>query len=90
MSELSRSFVVTKKEGLHMRPADAFVRAASRFDCHVDVASGGRVVNGKSVMGVLLLGACCGTEIVVHTRGDDAEACMDALAAVIEAEFGKQ
>jgi phosphocarrier protein len=70
--------------GLHARAAARFVHAASGFACKVKVGRGGREVDGKSIMGLLLLAASQGSEITISADGPDEEAAVSALCALIE------
>lgn len=70
--------------GLHARAAARFVHTASAFACRVKVGRGGREVDGKSVMGLLLLAAAKGSEITITADGPDEEAAVVALCALIE------
>jgi phosphocarrier protein len=70
--------------GLHARAAARFVHAASGFVCRVKVGRGGREVDGKSIMGLLLLAASQGSEITISAEGPDEDAAITALCALIE------
>lgn len=70
--------------GLHARAAARFVHAASAFACRIRVGRGGREVDGKSIMGLLLLAASRGSEIIISADGPDEEAAVAALCALIE------
>lgn len=70
--------------GLHARAAARFVHAASSFACRIRVGRGGREVDGKSIMGLLLLAASRGSEIIISADGPDEEAAVAALCALIE------
>ena len=85
-----RTFVIINSLGLHARAAAQLVQTANRFRSEVLVEKDGMEVNGKSIMGVLTLAAAQGTHIDVACEGDDAEAAMAALAAVIENGFGEK
>ena len=78
--------------GLHARPAMAFVDAASRFECEVHVrrTDGDEVVDGKSIMQMLLLAATQGTEIEIGAEGPDAAAAVDALVKLVESRFDEE
>lgn len=75
--------------GLHARAATKFVQLASKFPCEVSVSKDGHDVNGKSIMGVLMLVAAKGTSIVVRARGPQAEAACEALARLVDDKFGE-
>jgi len=70
--------------GLHARAAARFVHAASGFGCRIKVGRGGREVDGKSIMGLLLLAASKGSEITITADGADEEAAVSALCGLIE------
>jgi phosphocarrier protein len=73
--------------GLHARAAAKFVHTAGRFTAHVQVARGGREVDGKSIMGLLLLAAAQGSSIRITTDGTDEEDALHALCALVERGF---
>jgi phosphocarrier protein len=75
--------------GLHARPAAEFVKTAGRFQAHVTVRKNSMEVNGKSIMGMMMLAAECGSEILIRAEGEDAEAALVALAALVAAGFGE-
>jgi phosphocarrier protein len=78
---------ITNPLGLHARAAARFVHAACAFSCEIRVACGARVMDGKSIMGLLLLAAARGSEIVISTNGPDEEAALDALADLVARGF---
>ena len=82
--EVSARVSVTNRYGLHARPAAEFVKLASRFRSEVWVEKDGLEVNGKSIMGVLMLAAESGSELRLRIVGDDAEAALESLAHLIE------
>ena len=83
----SRAVRVTNALGLHARAAARFVHAASAFSAQIRVACGPRVMDGKSIMGLLLLAASQGTEILVSADGPDEAAAVDALCQLVERGF---
>ncbi len=85
----SRSVTVANKLGLHARAAARFVHLASRFQARVSVSRGSQVMDGKSIMGILLLAAATGTVLTVSTDGEDELAALEALCGFIEAGFGE-
>jgi phosphocarrier protein len=89
-TEVSRLVSVTNRYGLHARPAAEFVKLASRFRSEVWVEKDGLEVNGKSIMGVLMLAAEAGSTLRLRTVGDDAHAALDALAHLIERGLAEQ
>ena len=86
----SREFPIVNEKGMHARAAAEFTRVAGRFQSGIFVARDGLEVNGKSIMGVLMLAAHCGSSIVVRAEGPDADAALDALQALVEARFGEE
>ncbi len=85
----SHSVTVRNTLGLHARAAAKFVHAASRYEAHVRVARERRVMDGKSIMGILLLAAGCGTEITISAEGVDEDAAIDTLIRLVESGFGE-
>ena len=75
--------------GLHARAATKFVQLAAKFNCDVDIEKDEQVVNGKSIMGILMLVAAKGTTIIVRTRGPQASECLAALADLVRGRFGE-
>ncbi len=88
MSEIDRTVTIRNRLGLHARPAGEFVKTASKFESKITIAKGELKVNGKSIMGVMTLAAECGSKVTVRAEGDDAESAVDALAEVLDREFG--
>jgi phosphocarrier protein HPr len=80
---------IVNRLGLHARAAAKFVTCANQFGSIVQVERDGRKVNGKSIMGVMMLAAACGTSIFVEVDGDDEEAAMAALTALVQDRFGE-
>jgi phosphocarrier protein HPr len=85
----SRSVTVVNQLGMHARAAAKFVHLATRFESRVRVARDGREMDGKSIMGILLLAAARGSTIAISADGDDERAAVDALAALVEGGFGE-
>lgn len=88
-STAEKTFKIVNKLGLHARAAALFVQAASRFDSEIFVAKNGQEVNGKSIMGILILAAAQGCEIKLKVDGGDAHAALSALGELIENGFGE-
>jgi phosphocarrier protein len=86
---IRRELRIRNRLGLHARAAARFVHTASGFRARVTAGRDGRVMDGKSILGILLLAAPQGTVIEVTTEGEDEEAAMDALAALVEGGFGE-
>ena len=76
--------------GLHARAATRFVQLASKYPCEVAVTKDGQRVNGKSIMGVLMLVASIGTSITIEAHGSRAEEAGKALVALVESKFGEE
>jgi phosphocarrier protein len=88
--ELSLDVVVENTLGLHARPASLFVKLASRFAAEITIGRDGHVSDGKSIIGVLMLGAGPGTTLSLTARGQDARQALDALEALFRSRFGEE
>jgi len=84
-----RVLKIVNEKGLHARASAKFVELVEQFDAEAEVEKDGMSVSGDSIMGLLMLAASRGTEINVRTEGAQAEALMDALAALIDDKFGE-
>jgi len=84
----SRSAVVSNELGLHARAAARFVHLATQFASQIRVGRNGRMMDGKSIMGILLLAAARGTPLTITAHGPDETAAADALASLVESGFG--
>jgi phosphocarrier protein HPr len=80
---------ISNKLGLHARASAKLTKLAGSYPCEVWLARGERRVNAKSIMGVMMLAAGLGTEIVVETHGEREQEAMDALLALITDKFGE-
>jgi phosphocarrier protein HPr len=80
---------IVNKYGLHARPAAELVKLANRFASEVWIRKDDVEVSGKSIMGVMMLAAECGSTVHLRARGDDAQAAVDALAELIRNRFGE-
>lgn len=85
-----RSVVIQNKYGLHARPAAEFVKAAHAFDCDVWVRKDDLEVNGKSIMGMMMLAAERGSEIMIRASGADAEEALEKLVGLVDSRFGEE
>lgn len=85
-----RNVTIINRLGLHARAAARFVNEACAFDADISLERAGQTVNGKSIMGVMMLAASPGTELVIHAEGDDAEAALDALETLIANRFDEE
>lgn len=86
----SRAVTVTNGLGMHARAAARFVRLASRYRARISVARDGRTIDGKSIMGILLLAASRGTIITISAEGSDEADAVEALAALVSSGLGEQ
>lgn len=86
---IEREAKVINSLGLHARPAAQLVKLASTFTSDVELVKEGVPVNGKSIMGVMMLAAECGSTIIVRTNGADAESAMTAIVDLIATGFGE-
>lgn len=84
-----RSVQIVNKMGLHARPAAELVKTASRFACDITISRDDLEVNGKSIMGVMMLAAEFGASITIKASGADADAAVEAIAALVAARFGE-
>jgi phosphocarrier protein HPr len=84
-----REVKIVNKLGIHARPAAEIVKTAGKFKSNVIIVRDDLEVNAKSIMGVMMLAAENGATIVLRANGDDAEAALDALTAVIANKFGE-
>ena len=87
---IERPATIVNQEGLHARPAARIVRLASSFASEIEIMKDGVGVNAKSIMGVMMLAAECGSSIVFRAEGADAERAADALMALVADGFGEQ
>ena len=85
----SRSVTVANRLGLHARAAARFVHLASRFQAQVRVSRGSHTMDGKSIMGILLLAAATGSVLTVSADGTDEQTAVDILCGFIETGFGE-
>lgn len=83
----TKEFTIQNKLGIHARPAAQFVKTANRFTSEIRVANDDEEVDGKSIMGLMMLAAGDGTVIKVTAEGDDSEAALDAIGELIANKF---
>ena len=84
-----RSVQVLNKNGLHARPAAEIVKAAARFKSDITIVRDDLEVNGKSIMGVMMLAAGKGAKVLLEADGPDEQQCVTALAGLINDKFGE-
>ncbi len=91
MAEILRSrVIIPNKRGLHARASAKIVEAAARFQAEIHVDKDGTAVNGRSIMGLMMLAASMGSEVEITTEGPDAAEAMKAVLALVEAKFGEE
>jgi phosphocarrier protein len=83
------SLEIVNERGLHARASAKFVETVERFDARAKVSRDGMEVSGDSIMGLMMLGAACGTSIDVRVEGPEAAALADALRRLVEGRFGE-
>ena len=84
---VEKSVVIKNKQGLHARPAALFVQIANKFDSEITVSKGKLKVNGKSIMGIMMLAASMGTMVTVDASGPQAKEAVDALEILVASKF---
>jgi phosphocarrier protein len=85
--ELEKEIVLKNKYGLHARPATLFAEVANKYEADVTIVKSGQEVNGKSIFGIMMLGAEKGTVLKIRAVGEDADKLMKALEDLIESRF---
>lgn len=86
---ITKKLTILNKLGIHARPAAQFVRVASRFRCDVTVEKDDESVDGKSIMGLMMLAVGCGADIQVTVDGADEQAAIEALEELVNSKFGE-
>ncbi len=86
---VERSVQIVNKNGLHARPAAEVVKAASKFKSEITIVRDDLEVNGKSIMGVMMLAAEFGATLTIRANGSDAQQAVDAIAELIAQRFGE-
>ena len=84
-----QSVRILNKNGLHARPAAEIVKAAAKFKSDITIVRDDIEVNGKSIMGVMMLAAECGATITLRANGPDASDAIDAIASLVARKFGE-
>ena len=87
---MSRECVIRNRLGLHARAAAKFVQTATRYSSQIRVGREGKVMDGKSIMGILLLAAAAGTSVIITADGIDEHEAIDALCRLVEGGFGEE
>lgn len=86
---IKTNITISNKLGLHARASAKLTKLAGSFPCEVWLTKGERRVNAKSIMGVMMLAAGLGSEVEIEVTGDDEQAAMEALRALIDGKFGE-
>jgi len=89
MSERRAVATIVNKKGLHARASAKLVEASARFQSRITVSKDGQSVDGRSIMGLMMLGAPLGSQIEISAEGADADEAMKAILALVEAKFGE-
>ena len=87
---LSKELVVQNKSGIHARPAALFVKTANRFGSDIFVEKDGEKINGKSIMGLMMLAAGPGSKVTLHAKGADADAAIAELEELVKRKFDEE
>jgi len=86
----SKEMTLINKLGLHARAAAKFVNLASGFESEITLSRNGKTVNGKSIMGVMMLAASCGTSILVNASGNDEQEALQQIEQLVQDRFGEE
>ena len=87
---MTKDFLVSNKLGIHARPAAMFVKTATRFACDIFVEKDGEKVNGKSIMGLMMLAAGPGSKLTVHAHGQDASQALAEIETLIKRKLDEE
>jgi len=87
---MAKEMVIQNRLGLHARPAAMFVREANRHRCEIHVEKDGETINGKSIMGLMMLAAGMGSKIVIHVSGQGADEALESLQKLVERKFDEE
>ena len=87
---LTRELTIANKLGIHARPAALFVKTANRFACEIFVEKDGEKINGKSIMGLMMLAAGPGSKVTLHVKGADANAALSELEELVKRKFDEE
>jgi phosphocarrier protein len=87
---MTKDLRVTNKLGIHARPAAMFVKTANRFSCDIFVEKDGEKVNGKSIMGLMMLAAGPGSTVTVHAHGHDAPQALAEIETLMNRKFDEE
>ena len=87
---LTRELIILNKSGIHARPAAMFVKIANRFGSDIFVEKDGEKINGKSIMGLMMLAAGPGSKVTLHAKGADALQAIAELEQLVQRKFGEE
>src|ERR1700729_2407832 len=87
---LTKELTISNKLGIHARPAALFVKTANRFACEIFVEKDGEKINGKSIMGLMMLAAGPGSKVTIHAAGPDAPAAIAEIEALVKRKFDEE
>lgn len=87
---LTKELTIVNTKGIHARPAALFVKTASRYACEILIEKDGETVNGKSIMGLMMLAAGPGSKLTIHANGTDAQAAVSELEAIVQRKFDEE
>jgi phosphocarrier protein HPr len=90
MTTLHASATIRNKRGLHARASAKIVEASARFQSEIHIIKDGTTVNGRSIMGLMMLAASIGSTVMITAQGPDQEEAMKAILALVEAKFGEE
>ena len=90
MTVVETKVVISNRVGLHARPARLLVQTAAQFQSRIQVLSGEKSANARSIVGVLKLGAACGDILHIHAEGEDAQEAVKTLTDLIERKFDEE
>src|SRR5437899_9139558 len=89
-SMMTKDFMVANKLGIHARPAAMFVKTANRFACDIFVEKDGEKINGKSIMGLMMLAAGPGSKLIILANGADAHQAVAEIEALVKRKFDEE
>ena len=87
---VKKDLLITNKLGIHARPAAMFVKTANRFACDVFIEKDGETINGKSIMGLMMLAAGPGSKLLIVANGPDAADAVKAIEELVASKFGEE
>ena len=87
---ITRDLPIINRLGLHARASAKLVKLASSFESSIDIEKDGQRVNSKSIMGVMMLAASCGTQVTLYADGPDEQAAVEAISDLVERRFDEE